>query len=100
MTGRPHLNRDAFNAAEDLLRLHGYDPINPSSNELPDDASYSERLRARLRMLLWADAIAVLPGWEKSKDAQIEILIGSELGMPVRPIGDYTKKGSEGGWKA
>lgn len=89
MTGCPHLNRDAFNAAEDALRLVGYDPINPSSNGLPDDASYDEHMRADLRMLLDADAVAVLPGWELSRGSQIETRLASDLGMPIRPIGDY-----------
>lgn len=89
MTGRPHLNRDVFNAAEDLLRLNGYDPINPSSNGLSDDATYDEHMRADLRMLLEADAVAVLPGWELSRGSQIETRLASDLGMPVRPVGDY-----------
>lgn len=89
MTGYPLMNRVEFNRAEDALRIAGYDPINPSSNGLPDDALYDQHMRADLRMLLEADAVAVLPGWELSRGSQIETRLASDLGMPIRPVGDY-----------
>lgn len=89
MTGLPNFNRDAFNHAEDQLRARGFDPLNPSSNGLADDAPYDEHMRADLRMLLTADMVATLPGWERSRGANIETRLASDLGMPVHPLTDY-----------
>lgn len=95
MTGLPMRNREAFNEAEDWLRISGYEPINPSSNGLADSAAYDEHMRANLRMLLTADAVAVLPGWERSRSAQIATRLASDLNMSVRPVGDYLEDGGD-----
>ncbi|WP_276670252.1 DUF4406 domain-containing protein [Schaalia cardiffensis] len=89
MTGYPFKNRVKFNQAEDALRLAGYDPINPSSNGLSDDASYDEHMRADLRMLLEADMVATLPGCEQSRGSGIETRLATSLGMPVHPLEWY-----------
>lgn len=89
MSGYPLMNRIEFGRAEDALRMAGYDPINPSSNGLPDDASYDEHMRADLRMLLEADMVAILPGCEQSRGAGIETRLAAALGMPVHPLEWY-----------
>ena len=89
MTGLPDFNRKAFNTAEDALRMRGYNPLNPARNGLPENSTYEEHMRADLRMLLEADAVAVLPGWEQSKGAQLETRLAAFLGMPIRPISAY-----------
>lgn len=89
MTGLPDFNREAFNTAEDALRMRGYNPINPARNGLPENSTYEEHMRADLRMLLEADAVTVLPGWEQSKGAQLETRLATFLGMPIRPISAY-----------
>lgn len=93
MSGYPHGNREAFNQAEHALRVAGYDPINPSSNGLADDATYDEHLRADLRMLLEADAVALLPGYDRSRGSQIETRLASDLNIPMGPLGYYIEDG-------
>lgn len=89
MTGRPDNNIDEFNEAEDLLLKAGYWVLNPTSNGLSDSASYEDHMRADLRMLSVADALAFLPDWEKSRGARLEIEVAHALNIPTRPVSDY-----------
>lgn len=89
MTGRPDNNIDEFNEAEDLLLKAGYWVLNPTSNGLSDSASYEDHMRADLRMLSVADALAFLPDWEKSRGARLEIEVAHVLNIPTRPVSDY-----------
>lgn len=89
MLGRPDNNIDEFNKAEDRLLKAGYWVLNPTSNGLADTASYEDHMRADLRMLTVADALAFLPDWERSRGARLEIEVAHLLNMPVRPVSDY-----------
>ena len=40
-------------------------------------------LREAIRLLLECDMIALLPGWEDSAGAQLEVSIAKELAMPT-----------------
>jgi hypothetical protein len=88
MTGMPEYNHPAFFAAEDQLRSMGYSPINPARQfsrgvELP----YEVYLRTAIQMVIISDAICLLPGWRRSKGAQLERHIADALGMEVMYIG-------------
>ena len=89
MTGRPDKNIDEFNKAEDQLLKAGYEVLNPTSNGLADTALYEDHMRADLRMLTMADALAFLPDWEKSRGARLEIEVAHVLNIPTRPVSDY-----------
>lgn len=89
MTGRPDKNIDEFNKAEDLLLKAWYEVLNPTSNGLSDSASYEDHMRADLRMLSVADALAFLPDWEKSRGARLEVEVAHVFNIPVRPVSDY-----------
>ena len=89
MLGRPDNNIDEFNKAEDLLLKAGYWVLNPTSNGLSNSALYEDHMRANLRMLSVADALAFLPDWERSRGARLEIEVAHVLNMPVRPVSDY-----------
>ena len=89
MSGHVDMNRSAFNAAESLLRRGGYRPLNPVRNGVDEAAPYLEHMRADLRMLLEADAVAVLPDWERSNGARIEVGLAQSLNMNVRPLPDF-----------
>lgn len=89
MTGRPDNIIDEFNKAEDLLLKAGYEVLNPTSDGLANTALYEDHVRAGLRMLSVADALAFLPGWERSRGARLEIEIAHLFNIPVRPVSDY-----------
>lgn len=91
MTGRPDNNIDEFNKAEDLLLKAGYEVLNPASNGLADTALWEDHMRADLRMLTMADALAFLPDWERSRGARLEIEVAHALNIPTRPVADYAR---------
>ena len=82
MTGIENLNRELFNEAERLLRECGENPINP--HNFPKQETYDDYLMIDLEMIaMAADAIALLPGWEKSHGAKKELKTAIELGLEV-----------------
>lgn len=86
ITGYPGLNREAFEQAASVLDALGHDPLNPFNCGVPDGAAWSEYLRADLRMVTKADALAVLPDWQASRGACLEVHVAHALGMAVLPI--------------
>lgn len=82
MTGIEKLNREAFENAERFLRECGYFPINP--HRFPEQNSYEDYLLLDLEMIaMAADAIALLPGWEKSNGAKKELAAAISLGLEI-----------------
>lgn len=94
MTGLPDYNYPAFNQAERDLRAAGIIPLNPTNgNASPDEddpgLKWEDYLRLALAMVVKADGIAVLPGWEDSRGARLEVYVAEALGMPVRPVDEW-----------
>ena len=92
MRGIPEYNFPAFFAAERHLIGIGHqvfnparadmewDGFNPKCDEPHDEAHYMAR---DLPEVCKADAVAVLPGWESSKGAALEVYVARVLGKPV-----------------
>lgn len=104
MTGLPEFNYPAFNTAADRLRDAGFPVLNPAETD-PDDYPHAYDgptppwkwwLRQALAMVIQADAIAVLPGWESSKGARLEVHVATELGMPVRSLEEWLDRAKRG----
>ena len=72
MTGQPDFNRPAFNAKAAELRALGHEVVNPA--ELPEipGGTWADYLKRDLPLLLTCEAIYMLKGWAKSKDARLE----------------------------
>ena len=82
MTGIEKLNREAFENAERFLRECGYFPINP--HRFPEQETYDDYLMIDIEMIaMAADAIALLPGWEKSNGAKKELKAALDLNLKV-----------------
>lgn len=90
MTGLPEFNYPAFRAAAEELRDLGYDVEDPSTNVNPTPGDYHGWLRAGLAQLIWCNAVALLPGWEASGGARLEVAVGATLGMRVAPLEQWT----------
>lgn len=83
MTGLPEFNFPAFNAKAAELRAAGHDVINPTEHGEDGCTEWHEFLRKDIRLLMDCYAIHMLPGWENSKGARLELHIARELGMRV-----------------
>jgi hypothetical protein len=77
MTGIPEFNYPAFEAAEKIVSAAGYDPVSP--HRAPKLETWKEYMRYDIKLLMDCQAIAMLPGWENSKGANIEFDIANRL---------------------
>jgi len=86
MTGLPDFNRPAFHAAAAALRAQGYVVINPAEVDLGPDATWADYMRVHLAEIARrVTQVFVLPGWESSRGAQLEVHVARSLGLPVVP---------------
>lgn len=82
MTGIENYNHELFNRVAQEFRLVGFEVCSPS--EFFDGDRTRERheyMREAVKYLLEADTVVILPGWENSKGARLEIMIAQELGL-------------------
>ena len=85
MTGHPDWNYPAFHRAAQALRARGFAVVNPAeaydgNTTLPFDVYLRHDLRSILQD---CDTIVVLPGWEKSPGAVLEVAVGAALGHGI-----------------
>ena len=84
MTGLPECNFPAFHEAARRFREAGFTVLDPSENYGGDSSlPRSAYLRRDIAQVCTAHAIALLPGWEKSAGARMEVAVALELGMPI-----------------
>lgn len=73
---------EKFKRRETELKKHGVVVINPVDLVAPG-ASWRNAMRICISFLPFADFIDLLPDWSDSPGAKLEMLITSELGIPV-----------------
>lgn len=81
MSGIADHNFPAFHEWAAKLRADGFDVVNPA--ELPEGNTWEDCLRIDLREMCTCSAIALMPGWEGSKGANLELHVAHRLGMEV-----------------
>lgn len=82
MAGLPEHNFPAFHAHAAMLREQGYEVVNPAEIDIADK-TWEGCLRTDLREMCTCEAIALMPGWEASKGANLELHVAHRLGMKV-----------------
>ena len=86
MTGYPDFNRPTFNVAARLLfKWTDGDAIaNPAAADLGPTATWADYMRVHLVTIATeVDRVVTLPGWDKSRGAQLEVHVARELGIRV-----------------
>lgn len=97
MSSLPDFNYPAFNTAATMLRGFGYDVLNPVDAEKDNPTpgtpqAWDWYMRRALKMVLRADALAMLPGSQNSKGARLERLVAESLGMECLPLEDWVER--------
>jgi hypothetical protein len=93
MTGLPEFNYPAFREAAGWLSALGHAVEDPSTNVNPTPDDYHGWLRAGLAQLIRCQGIALLPGWEASGGARLEVNVGATLGLRVAPLDEWLTGG-------
>lgn len=83
MTGIENFNYPAFNAVAEQLRTQGYEVENPADHGIVEGAVWADYMAYDLTRLGLCGMIALLPNWERSQGARLEVLIAERLGMTV-----------------
>lgn len=95
MSGLPEFNYPAFRRADRDLRAAGYDVLNPADidaahNPMPDaPQAWDWYMRHALRMVVAADAVALLDGWWRSRGAALEHHVARALDMDAEPVSEW-----------
>jgi hypothetical protein len=97
MSGMKDFNFPAFFEAEHQLEKLGYEVINPAHNDgatvqealqsagTPDSPNklWSYYMKRDLPHVMDVDMLCVLPGWQNSKGASLEVAVARALGLPL-----------------
>lgn len=83
MTGIAEHNVPAFNAQARRLRAAGYDVVNPAEVNPDASLSWQQCLRQDMALLPTCDTLALLPGWEHSDGAHLELHVAHRLGLRI-----------------
>jgi len=83
MSGLPEMNIPQFNAAAAALRGKGLEVVNPAEISVEQPGSWERSMRADIKALCDCDIIVLLPGWERSKGAHLELHIAHRVGLEV-----------------
>jgi hypothetical protein len=82
-----------FRACQEQLEDAGFEIVTPINNR-PLSATEGEDLwlsymRASIRQMMTCEGVALLPGWEYSRGAQVEQALANEIGIPVKLMADW-----------
>jgi len=89
MQGIPDFNYPVFHQAARELTNRGYIVINPARHKADPTMAWADYLRRDLADVLRIEALALLPGWEASQGAQLEVYVAQSLDIPCRMLSSY-----------
>lgn len=84
MTGIEQFNYPMFNKVAQELRNSGAQVINPAEFfGGKGDRTYQEYMRESIRTILFATEVVLLPNWNSSNGARLEVAIATQLGIKI-----------------
>ena len=81
MTGIENDNYPAFFDMAEHLCVLGFEPINPAAQV--QRITWDQYMRQDIKLLMDADMMVMLPGWELSKGAIIEKNVAESINIPI-----------------
>lgn len=72
-----------FHAAERKIRRFGFEPLSPLKNGLPLETEWADHMGRDIALLLKSDAVYLLPDYNESKGARIELCVALQQRMPL-----------------
>ena len=89
MSGIPDNNFPAFNEAAAALRALGFTIVNPAEICVANPDSWHACLRADIKELCDCNFIVLMPGWQGSTGAHLELHLAHRLGLDICFLGDF-----------
>lgn len=86
MTGMPDLNFPAFNAQAARLRAKGLPAVNPVEINPDPGMGWHQCMRRDLQALLSCEKLALLPGWQRSQGAHLEMHVAHRVGIEITNV--------------
>ena len=86
MTGIPDKNKRKFEEIARVVKSFGLDPITPFDLNVVEpcnDSDWVANMKRDIKFLMTFDGVVVLPGWELSKGARVEVALAHILKLPV-----------------
>lgn len=74
--------RKKFEEAAQKIREQGLEPVNPCEGE-EEGHEWEYYMKRDIKKLMDCQAIFLIPGWEKSRGAQVEAALASELKIEI-----------------
>jgi hypothetical protein len=75
-----------FKAVAAELRRAGHNVLDPTDSNGDDSWPWDLRMREAVAMLVRADRVGTLPGWQRSRGALLEVHLAPNLGMEVTDL--------------
>lgn len=74
-----------FDHAERLLRLHGYETINPAreNDRMPEGTTWEQYMARCWKLIRPAEAIYLMDGWNTSRGACMELTWAEHMGIRI-----------------
>lgn len=89
MSGIADNNFPAFNEAAAALRALGFMIVNPAEISVANSDSWQDCLRADIKELCDCNFIVLMPGWEASNGAHLELHLAHRLGLDISFLTDF-----------
>lgn len=75
--------RETFERVENELKKLGYKVLSPMKNGLSQDEPTSRHMKRDIILLLQADAIFLMTGWNRSAGCLTELNVATAIGLDV-----------------
>lgn len=95
ITGVERTAEKQFQAVEDKLTAKGFKVINPFKLDHNHDKTWESYMKVCIAALVNCDVIVMLPNWQNSPGAKIELQIALNLGIEVEIWSDITNDTSK-----